>query len=367
MANNETLIPIPGRLHSVATEGHVAGADEIYDDDLQMNQAEINAIVIGRLDALEAKVAHYHPDGVSINTNKQTVYVNRATTVDVTVAVIMRAESIKLYRGETLIQEATNSDGFTYQDPVNAPTAGTISYHVEATIGGVDYEASVNVSAVADSITGITWTDGSISPASVEVGHTATLDKGTVMAVYASGTTERVTDSAAFSAQRGTINGTTYTAPNTDGNDTISVTYGGKTASNTLSVTVELGIKDYYVGWATGDNASFDGFADLSDVQIAALANGYSKVSTPSITKTVTAAEATGTRQVFFLMWKQGSAPVSGSVTSGGITENLSVADFVDTSVFRATHNDVTIDNTTYHVAGMRGAFDAGDIFVVNF
>ena len=35
MANNENLIPIPGRLHSVATEGHVAGADEIYDDTQQ--------------------------------------------------------------------------------------------------------------------------------------------------------------------------------------------------------------------------------------------------------------------------------------------------------------------------------------------
>lgn len=42
MANNENLIPIPGRLHSVATEGHVAGADEIYDDSLQKDQANIN-------------------------------------------------------------------------------------------------------------------------------------------------------------------------------------------------------------------------------------------------------------------------------------------------------------------------------------
>ena len=33
MANNENLIPIPGRLHSVATEGHVAGANEIIDDE----------------------------------------------------------------------------------------------------------------------------------------------------------------------------------------------------------------------------------------------------------------------------------------------------------------------------------------------
>ena len=42
MATNEQLIPIPGRLHSLAPEGHVAGADEIYDDALGKTQAQIN-------------------------------------------------------------------------------------------------------------------------------------------------------------------------------------------------------------------------------------------------------------------------------------------------------------------------------------
>ena len=46
MANNEVLIPIPGRLHSVATEGHVAGADEIYDDTQQKDQGTINSELI---------------------------------------------------------------------------------------------------------------------------------------------------------------------------------------------------------------------------------------------------------------------------------------------------------------------------------
>ena len=45
MATSEQLIPIPGRLHSLAPEGHVAGADEIYDDDLQKSQSDINADV----------------------------------------------------------------------------------------------------------------------------------------------------------------------------------------------------------------------------------------------------------------------------------------------------------------------------------
>ena len=34
MANNETLIPTPGRLHSVSLEGHVAGANEITQEAL---------------------------------------------------------------------------------------------------------------------------------------------------------------------------------------------------------------------------------------------------------------------------------------------------------------------------------------------
>ena len=320
-----------------------------------------------RLEALEAKAAHYHPDGVSMTVNKQTLYIGKESTITVHVAATMQATAIKLYRGGTLIHEVADNTAFDYQDTVTPQAAGTIGYRVVATISGADYEANASVNVVADSITGITWTDGSISSANVEVGGTATITKGTVTAVYVSGATEVVTDSAVFSAQRGTINGTTYTAPSTDGNDTISVTYAGKTARTKLTVTVELGIKDYYVGWATGDNASFDGFAALSDAQIAALATGYSKRATPSITKTVTAAEATGTRQIFFLMWKQDSAPVSGSVTSGGITDTFSAADFVDTDVFRATHNDVTIDGTSYHVAGLRGAFDANDVFVVNF
>ena len=46
MANNENLIPIPGRLHSVATEGHVSGANEIYDDTQQKDQETINSELV---------------------------------------------------------------------------------------------------------------------------------------------------------------------------------------------------------------------------------------------------------------------------------------------------------------------------------
>ena len=60
MANNENLIPIPGRLHSVATEGHVSGADEIYDDTQQKDQATINSELIsavGTGGSVDSKIA----------------------------------------------------------------------------------------------------------------------------------------------------------------------------------------------------------------------------------------------------------------------------------------------------------------------
>lgn len=43
MPVNETLINVPGRLHSVASEHHLGGANEIYDDDLNRLQSNINA------------------------------------------------------------------------------------------------------------------------------------------------------------------------------------------------------------------------------------------------------------------------------------------------------------------------------------
>ena len=64
MASNENLIPIPGRLHSVATEGHVSGANEIYDDTLQKDQATINA---ENNTTLEGKVNKEEGKGLSAN------------------------------------------------------------------------------------------------------------------------------------------------------------------------------------------------------------------------------------------------------------------------------------------------------------
>lgn len=44
------LVQIPGRLTSIAVEHIVCGADEVYDDDLQMRQSEFNAAAKAVLD-----------------------------------------------------------------------------------------------------------------------------------------------------------------------------------------------------------------------------------------------------------------------------------------------------------------------------
>jgi hypothetical protein len=58
MSSNETLIPIPGRLHSVAVEGNVVGANEVVDDtnyDVPKKQSEINADTALEIENIKAK------------------------------------------------------------------------------------------------------------------------------------------------------------------------------------------------------------------------------------------------------------------------------------------------------------------------
>ena len=67
MATNENLIPIPGRLHSVAVEGHVSGADEIFDDSLNKDQATINQEVnaaLGEGGTVDEKIAEAIDDAL---------------------------------------------------------------------------------------------------------------------------------------------------------------------------------------------------------------------------------------------------------------------------------------------------------------
>ena len=124
---------------------------------------------------------------------------------------------------------------------------------------------------------------------------------------------------------------------------------------------------DYYVGWVTGENSSFANFRSLTGDQLLSYATGYNKSSQSSITKTVTAADIVGNRQIFFLMWRDSSAPTDGKFFGGLAEETLTASDFTNGDVFNAQRTDVTISSITYHVAGMRLPYETGNYFKINF
>lgn len=141
----------------------------------------------------------------------------------------------------------------------------------------------------------------------------------------------------------------------------------GKSIRRTAVVNAaEERIPDYYIGWAKGDDANpKSAFTSLTTEQLVALSTGYMKASTPSVTKTVTAGDVVGSRQVFFIMYKTTCAPQSGVITSAGMPQSISASDFL--SPMFDIQNGVMIDDTAYNLVGMRGPYDAGDSFTINF
>jgi hypothetical protein len=135
MATNENLIPIPGRLHSVATEGHVAGAGEIYDDDLQMNQAEINAIVLGGAIT------------TTLSVSPSVAYVGTAVSINLTASSSVTADTITIKKGDTVIATGTNKTSQAATDSLT-PVEGNNAYSAQFVIGGLTKNSSKNVVGV---------------------------------------------------------------------------------------------------------------------------------------------------------------------------------------------------------------------------
>lgn len=103
-----------------------------------------------------------------------------------------------------------------------------------------------------DPLVQLLWTGGSVSRSSVPAGETAILNEGSVTAVYQSGRQVNVNDMATFFASRGRVAGNVYTAPSTSGSDSIGVSYGGLTASTTISITVTAVVQSVaYIGGGT--------------------------------------------------------------------------------------------------------------------
>lgn len=135
MTNNENLIPIPGRLHSVATEGQVAGADEIYDDTLQMNQADINAIVLGGTIT------------TTLSVSPSVAYVGTAVSINITATSSATVNTITIKKGDTVITTGTNKASQVATDSI-IPVEGNNAYSAQFVIGGLTKNSSKNVVGV---------------------------------------------------------------------------------------------------------------------------------------------------------------------------------------------------------------------------
>lgn len=85
-------------------------------------------------------------------------------------------------------------------------------------------------------LTSVEWRNASVTPPTVAVGGTATIG-GAVYAHYSDGSEVNVTAMATFSTQYGTIDGTTYQAPNEACTDELRAMYQG-TGSAALSIQV---------------------------------------------------------------------------------------------------------------------------------
>lgn len=134
MATNENLIPIPGRLHSVASEGHVAGADEIYDDAWSMTQEAINNIVMG--DTI--KPSFVASPGV--------IFVGVESSIGLSASVNTSA-AITIKKGDDTLKTGTGTS-LSHTDTITPNAAGNIAYSGVFVIGAVTKTASKNVAAV---------------------------------------------------------------------------------------------------------------------------------------------------------------------------------------------------------------------------
>lgn len=127
MAITETLIPMPGRLHTLAVNGHLAGADEIYDDTLSKTQATINSEV-AYLDVDEgtAVVPEFDPES-------DTVW-NKAQVLSDT-----QKAQVKTNLGLSTV--ATTG---SYTDLSNKPTIPVVPTNVSAFINDAGYLTNTN-------------------------------------------------------------------------------------------------------------------------------------------------------------------------------------------------------------------------------
>ena len=114
---------------------YTSGAVDIIDDDLQLTQAQINAIVLG---------GAVTP---SLSASPGTVFVGVQTTINLTASINTPADNIKIKQGDTeIVTGSGTSLSGSYAITPNA--AGNTQFRADFVLGGLSKAATKNVVAV---------------------------------------------------------------------------------------------------------------------------------------------------------------------------------------------------------------------------
>lgn len=125
MANNEFTIPIPARLKNVAKGGHVAGAQDIIDDELGLEQSVINKAVFGN-----AITVGFSASPATINVGSSTDVTFTATSTKV------EATSILIKKDNDILKEGSGS-ALNATAAVNPTDDAGSTFKAEFAIGGL--------------------------------------------------------------------------------------------------------------------------------------------------------------------------------------------------------------------------------------
>lgn len=118
------------------------------------------------------------------------------------------------------------------------------------------------------------------------------------------------------------------------------VTLSDGTHSQVYQLTPYVPIPDYYVGWTSGNAASFQ--AKTAQELVNGAGNNHFMVATnPTY-------QHACINKIFYLLFKTDKAPTGGSLVSGGLESQISASDFLSGGIIH--HEPITYDGTTYKV-----------------
>lgn len=132
---NEFISPIPSRIRNVAKDGYVAGAVDIIDDDLMLNQAQINSIVEENLVTVSLTASALNP--VSIGTQG-------GVALTATSKINM---NISIKKGDVELASAVDTKTCSHTDN-EVSNYGRTTYTAEFIKGGMNKPASVIAGAI---------------------------------------------------------------------------------------------------------------------------------------------------------------------------------------------------------------------------